>query len=191
MFVIPDDREKIYYDIMQILDMEPEQLAHYWSTLIDRFKLIDDGKILPVCSVCKSTKVVRHLMPNGKKKLICRNNIHVEYDEIKGKISAVGITLDTNLHKVLFMSQNEMLEIIIGDVLELMREAGGYVPTLFQIELFLWGQDMDAFFETIHGEVSKSKITEKLSLVQDFITERLIDLRKNIRFTYYGGGMGK
>jgi|SRR3972149_572206 len=186
MYVVPDSRESVYYDILKIMSLDSEQMPHYFTVLTNRFKILGAGEVIPFCKKCCSSEVFER-----NNNFVCSNDVQKNY-----KINKVGnIILDKvsineiNSHEISYIDQAEAVDLIIDRVCDTLKESGGYRPTLFQLENYLWTKRMDDFFETINGEVSKAKVIENLLKVQDFINERLSEIRTTIRFSGNVGGM--
>jgi len=172
----PDDREQMYHEVIEILRIDSELVSHYWTQLVNTFSMLETGEVIPICKDCNTSNVTPI-----EKKFVCENNLNIEYD-VDGKPK--NVNLIGKPHNIIFETQSQTVKRMVNEVLDMLTELGGYKPTLFQVENYIFMQPMDVFFETKHGEISKSRIVEKLSYIQDFITERLTDLRSEIRFTF-------
>lgn len=179
-----DERERIFYDVLSILELDIEQLGNYWSTLIDRFKLMGDEEPNPLCKNCNSSEVFQN-----KDSFICKNSVKVKYgtekDEKTGEVNIVPIAYEQldEEHEIIYETPMQTIKRIVKETMEYLTEVDGYVPSLDEIEISMLGKYSDCFFETEHGEVTKSQIAKRLNQITRFVNERMGELQEDIMFT--------
>jgi len=178
MTVEPDFREAIWYDINNFLNIDPENYVHYWTMLIDKYKLIEDDIVEPFCDTHKTFHVFQH-----KKKEYCGNNSVVEYKR-NGDLKSVKPKYPEQECIIIMISGdmaiNKLLEILFGEIL---LEPTGNRLSLYDLESIMFGQPENGIFETKNkGWVTKNRIKRYLSEIKAVLLERLIMIRPHIRF---------
>ena len=173
MSVRPDPREAIWYDLNNVLNLDAESVSHYWSILFDKFKLIDDGQVRPICLLCGSQDFV-----TCEKKEYCVNSIHKVYDENE-EPQVYVIEGHTIINENLRTTIKRMCDLVFEEL----EDMEGYRMDLFELEDYMWGRPEWGFFETAEGDVRKSDVKRKLSKIKEVLLNRLIELREEIRFS--------
>jgi len=156
----PDVRESIWYDINNVLNMEPDKMPHYWGILLSKFQLIEDNNLRRICTSCNSTEQLD--ITKNKKAYCMKDKQH--------KIS----------EETAFQSCNR----IIDRVLEVLREPSNNCMDLFDLESWLFGKEEDDYFETMYyGDITKSQVKKMMFQVKKVMMEKLVELRDKIRFS--------
>ena len=178
----PDVRELLYYDLSNMLAIEPDFVPHYFSTLIDKFRvLISGGESLqlPICS-CGGTDIM-----DFKGEKYCLGNYVPEFKETK--FGPVCISVTPMNPREIHVIKNEFImgyiNKVIMDVLRLLQEPSGYLMNLYILEGYLFRQDNDDFFETVEGDIRKSSVLRELYKIKKSISGYMGLLRQDIRFT--------
>ena len=66
----PDRREVFFYDVNNILMLEPDMVPHYFTILFNKMQMLDDGEKLSTCFNCGSI-LIDEIKEKKNKVLIC------------------------------------------------------------------------------------------------------------------------
>lgn len=179
----PDVREVLYYDLNNMLSIEPDFVPHYFSMLLDKFKVLIYGQEyykMPICQECGSTDIVEL-----EGKYYCLGNYVPDFTMTPhGPVCTKVEVMNMNENHV--VKEEFVLPYInsvIMDVLNRLREPDGYMMNLFILEGYLFRQDNDDFFETVSGDVRKSVVLRDLYKIKKCIIGYMGIIRRNIRFS--------
>lgn len=185
-----DVREYIWFDLMKLLNFEPDSTPHYLSNIIDKCSLISGQRpqVLQICTVCNS----RENLFEFKKKSYCAGEYEpkLKYEHNKqNQITEIKITKITKLfnspkHKITMESFMDSLIRQIDELESMVIEPTGKKLSLFEIESFMFQRPDASFFVTETGEVTKSKILKKIHQIKRFIIEELKRIQYEISFTH-------
>lgn len=158
----PDRREILYYDINSFLLVDPDSMRHYWSTLIDKFQMLEDlsdDEGVPFCITCGS------------------------YDHITYPDGEDGPPACMFRHDVVTERTSESIRRMIDTMLDALTNSNGYRMTLFDLEIALARGGSAAFIETReYGDVSLMQVRKTLYKVKRLIVTRLADISAGIYF---------
>jgi|SRR3989304_447702 len=175
----PDPREAIWYDIQQMLSIDPDAIPHYWTLLKTKFQMMRDDVELPFCLNCNNFASVY----SYNKKLYCYSDYQPVTNEIKiYKIIKLNEKLKDHIilkRTTVFREINKVEE----DMTNFLEEPNGYKMSLFELESHLFRQEEDAYFETRNfGDINKGRIRKELLKIHSVISSRLALLRDEITF---------
>jgi len=174
----PDEREIIWYDINSFINIEPDLIPHYFTTLIDKFSLFGVSAKKPICLKCN-----HHRIFDFKNKLYCINEYEPTFNN-EGDIVAIKKYIETELnHNIIMENLHESIRRIVTRLLDKLKEPSGYRMDLFDLESYMYNQPEDNFFETMQGEVTKNEIRKELYQLKKLLISELTMLRSEIRFT--------
>jgi len=174
----PDEREIIWYDCNSFLNIEPDMVPHYFTTLIDKFALFGIQRKKPICLRCNQHNIYEY-----KTELYCINEYEPTFDN-EGDIIAVKKIKETEpKHEIIMENVQESIKRIVGVLLDKLKEPSGYRMDLFDLESYMFNQPEDNFFETMKGEVTKNEIRKELYQMKKLLISELTLLRQDIRFT--------
>jgi hypothetical protein len=175
----PDDREALWYDLNNMLNIDADSMPHYWTTLMDKFKIFDIRERQNVCMVCNEHNVFEY-----KDKSYCYEEYQPKIKIINDEEVIYGITkISENIHKVSKEYPNDSVRRITKEVLNMVEEIGGYRMDLFDLEYWMFMKEADMFFETKDGYVTKEQLLKKLYHLKKFVISEMTILRHEIRFS--------
>jgi hypothetical protein len=177
----PDPREILWYDISNLLSMEPDMIPHYWTIIIDKMRLLDDNVPRPVCLVCNSSlDIFEH-----EGKLICGEG----YTFARKFTPEQGYIIE-NLkqklgmpHTIGFETLHESIARILRWIFDITEEPTGYRFDLFDLETVLFQVMGDSMFETKWGDITKNNIKKYFYQLKKPLLGRMMELRQEIRFS--------
>lgn len=195
-----DIREVLFYDLNNMLTIEPDFVPHYFSILQDKFKVIINNNEyypIPICQFCGNTDVFEfddpeELLPTGKKnpmfgnKLYCMSNFVPEYDANENGemfVKHVDIINEQEVHNVEETLVLPYINKVIMRVLRMLRESNGYQMNLYQLEGYMFRKDPDDFFETTAGDVRKAEVQKELYKIKRAISGYMGVVRQFIHFS--------
>jgi hypothetical protein len=176
-----DSREVWFYDISNILSLDPDMLPHYYTVLMDRMRLLDDNIPRPICVVCNTNlDCFEH-----EGTLYCGNGwVYDRTINKKGEFVLSNIHRKSYIvHEIIYETLRESMNRVLHSVFERIQEPSGYTFTLLDLEDYLVGQPRDGLFETKHGDVTKANILSWLYPLKKIVMSRVMELRQEIRFS--------
>lgn len=178
MTVVPDNREAVWYDIIRLLDFDPDTLPHYWTTVFDKYQLMDLNDKRPFCKDCGSIKVFEF-----DDKLYCTKEYKI-IQEDDGTIKQVKINEYENPHNCVLETPLESIDRMTKEIVDMLEEPTGNKLTLFALESHMLGAQEDDYFETAsNGDVTKGFVKQKFYKIKQMMIEDLNEAKKQIRFT--------
>lgn len=181
----PDVRELLFYDLNNMLAIEPDFVPHYFSILIDKFKVLTTGNEhfpIPICDNCGSTDYLEY---DGK--LYCMSNIVPDliFDEEKQEmvvrsIQTINEKEQHDMHEQFVMPY---INRVLMGLLRKLQEPNGYMMNLYVMESYMFRADPDDFFETIEGDIRKAHVLRELYKIKKSIAGYMGVMRSIIRFT--------
>jgi len=173
----PDKREFLYFDVNNILMLEPDAIPHYWTILLSKFQLLDDKRPRAICLDCNNSNVFEF-----KKKLYCGD----DFKPVIKNNKIIDIKKINELrkdHKVTIETANESIKRLINKILEILEEPTDYKMDLFDLESYMFMQEEDGYFETkLYGDITKNQIKKMLYQVKKVLLDRLENISQNIKF---------
>ena len=182
-----DKREIIWYDIMKIVNFDPESMPHYWSTLISKFRLIDNMKEYSLCWSCLDFDLFQNC--NGE--LYCLNRYEPVYGEKDGEEVIIGAK-DINRpvgninmkHTIVSKTLTEAIDCVLAKLFDMLEEPSGNRYTLFDLESIIFMRPLDEYFETKeYGIVTKQAIIQYLYKIKELILRMLHMIKDEITFS--------
>jgi hypothetical protein len=166
-----------------MLAIEPDFVPHYFSILIDKFKVLIAGHEyykIPICDFCGSTDVVEF-----EGKYYCLGNYIPQYEMKRTGLQCVSVEVmnDTEKHEVKEEYVLSYINKVIMKVLRRLQEPDGYLMNLYVLEGYLFRQDQDDFFETVDGDIRKAAILQELYKLKKVVIGYLAYIRSTIRFS--------
>lgn len=178
MAIEPDRREIIYYELNQLLMVEPDQFPHYWSTLRDKFDIINDVDVLPFCKTCMKYSTVFEF----KNRLYCMNEHMPEMDD-DGEIIGVEKKGEKE-HQLIAGTSGDIIDLVIDFILDSLVDDTDYRMSLFDLEVAMSGIDNNGYFETRdYGDLNKLQIIKHFYYIKRIIVERLRSISQDIYFS--------
>jgi len=180
----PDVRELLFYDLNNMLAIEPDFVPHYFSILIDKFKVLTTGNEyypIPICETCGGTDYIEF-----EGKLYCMSNIvpDLAYDEEKEEMVTKGLIVINPKEEHVVKEQFVMPYInkVLMGILRTLQEPNGYMMNLYVLESYMFRCDPDDFFETIEGDIRKAYVLMELYKIKKSIAGYMGVIRQFIRF---------
>lgn len=177
----PDPREVLWYDINNILMMEPDVVPHYWTIIIDKVRLLDDNMPRPICLACNSSLDLFDF----EDKIYCNNGYDFSRERSKdGTFRMTSVQKKTPVeHPIVYETLRETLNRIMNWLFDKIEEPSGYRFDLMDLETFMYGAPNDGLLETKYGDVTKSNIKKWMYQLKKPILSRMMELRQEIRFS--------
>lgn len=177
----PDPREVLWYDINNILMMEPDMIPHYWTILIDKVRMLDDNIPRPLCLQCNSSLDLFEF----EDKIYCNNGYDFIRERLKdGSFKITSVQKKTQIeHPIIYETMRESLNRILNWIFAKLEESSGYKFDLMDLEDYTYAQPKDGLFETKTGDVRKGNILKWMYQLKKPILSRMIELRQEIRFS--------
>jgi hypothetical protein len=179
--LIPDSREIWFYDINNILSVEPDMIPHYYTILMDKLRLLDDNVPRPICLACNTNlDCFEH-----EGTLYCGNGWAFDRSiNQNGEFVLSNLRRKTYVpHEIIYETLRESMNRVLQSVFDRIQEPSGYTFTLLDLEDYLVGQPRDGLFETKHGDVTKANIQSWLYPLKKICMSRVMELRQDIRFS--------
>lgn len=181
----PDVRELLFYDLNNMLSIEPDFVPHYFSILIDKFKVLTTGNEyypLPICEYCGSTDFIEY-----EGKFYCMGNVVPDmiYDEDKQEMITKSITIinPKEEHNVKEQFVMPYINKVLMGILRKLQEPNGYIMNLYVLESYMFRTDTDDFFETVEGDIRKAYVLMELYKIRRVVSGYMGVMRTFIRFT--------
>lgn len=183
MPIEPDSREAIWYNVSNLVRIDSDTMPHYFTTLVNVFSMFGKLEPEPFCLECfaSPSKLIFY-----EDKFYCPNEYKetsYKFDKNMERITISIRKFNKKHHKIIFEEPLKVVEKIIDDVLELLRdEEDGDKMSLFDLEEWLIVAESNQFFETINGEITKSEVKRKLYKVKEYIIDILSIIKDDIHF---------
>lgn len=160
--------------------MEPDLIPHYYTILMDKLRLLDDGQPRPICLICNSN--LDFFEHEGVP--YCANGWLFEREMTEQGFVIRNLRQKSRLmHAIVYETLRESLNRILDSVFDRIQEPTGYRFTLLDLEDYMVGQPRDGLFETKYGDVTKGNIISWLYPLKKICMSRIMELRGQIRFT--------
>jgi hypothetical protein len=174
----PDPREVLWYDVNNILNAEPDMLPHYWTILIDKMRMLDDGRPRAICKTCDECLDLFQF----KDTVYCPKAYRYTRDRHTGIV--VSIEHKTTVpHPVIFETLRESINRMLERLYDRLQEPSGYRYDLLDLETYLYRAPDDGIMETMHGDVTKAMVKKWMYSLKNLLLSRLMELRTEIRFS--------
>jgi hypothetical protein len=181
MMVEPDVRETLYYDLNNVLMAEPDHIPHYYTILLDKFKILIMGMETYPIGICEECGSTDHYSYKGQR--YCHTNNVPDYRFTKeGPVITGTKAIDPSAeHTIRDQLVLAYIHKVIMDVLTKLAE-GDSMMTLYTLEGYLFRADNDDYFETTQGDIRKAHVQRELYRIKRAIVGYMGLVRQDIRF---------
>jgi len=159
---------------------EPDMLPHYWTILIDKVRMLDDGQPRPICQICNNSFELFEFEGEA----YCNNEYGFKREIVDGAWKITSITKKSPyLHFIGYETLRESLHRVLNMVFDRLEEVSGARFDLMDLETFMFRVQNDDFFETKYGDMNKATVQKLMYNLKKIIMDRMMELRREIRFT--------